>query len=343
MSPQVFRTRITDLFGIVHPILGGGMMWLSDARYVAAMVNAGAMAFITPRSFATLEEFRGQLELCMELTNGKPFGVNLTLSARVQNNELIGQYLRMALDAGVRFFETAGADPGDLIEAIHQHGGIVIHKASRIRHAQKALQLGADAVTLVGMEAGGHPGLNELPMSVMGAYARERITAPFALGGGIGSGRQIVSALALGADAVVIGTRFLVCHEIWAHDDYKRHLLKCDEEASTTALRQLGDTWRVLDNDTAREVKRLEAEGVRDYRVFGDLVRGAYTKQHCYANGDWQKGMASLGPSVGFANRMQPVAAVVDELIADAVKSLERLQGLSGAARQVTNDNRMSQ
>ena len=139
-------------------------------------------------------------------------------------------------------FETAGAAPGDLIDAIHAGGGIVVHKASQIRHAQAAERLGADALILVGMEAGGHPGVNELPASVMGAHALPRLSRPLALGGAIGTGRQLLSVLALGADAAVVGTRLLVAEEVWAHESYKHRLIACDENCSTALLHSMKDT-----------------------------------------------------------------------------------------------------
>ncbi|WOB06646.1 nitronate monooxygenase [Piscinibacter gummiphilus] len=321
------KTRITALFGIQHPILAGGLMWLSDARYVAGIVNAGGMGFITPRSFDTLDAFRDQLKLCRELTQGKPFGVNLTLSSRNANNEMVPRHIEIALEEGVRHFETVAAQPEPLFKAIHDGGGIVVHKASRIRYAQKAEALGADAVCLVGMEAGGHPGMNELPTFVMGAYAVERIKIPLV----IGSGRQIVAALALGADGVVMGTRFLTCHEVWAHENYKNHLIGCDEDASTTAMRSLKDTWRVLANDNARTVQAMEGAGARSYPEFGDRIKGTTTRDLCYRGGDVQQGMVSMGPSIGFATKRVSIAETMATLMLDAAVHLNRLKTLETA------------
>jgi NAD(P)H-dependent flavin oxidoreductase YrpB (nitropropane dioxygenase family) len=332
VSAPLFKTRITELFGITHPILAGGLMWLSDARYVAGIVNAGGMGFITPRSFDTLDAYRDQLKLCRELTQGKPFGVNLTLSSRNAQNELVPQHIDIALEEGVRHFETVAANPGPLFQAIHAGGGVVVHKASRIRHAQKAEALGADAVCLVGMEAGGHPGMNELPAFVMAAYAVERLKVPLLVGGGIGSGRQIVAALALGAEGVVMGTRFLACHEVWAHENYKNHLVGCDEDSSTTAMRTLRDTWRVLANDNARTVQQMEAEGVRSYPEFGDRIKGTTTRDLCYRGGDVRQGMVSMGPAIGFATRRESIADTMVSLMADAARHLKRLHSLEHPA-----------
>lgn len=314
----MFRTRITELMGIRHPVLAGGLMWLSAARYVAAVVNAGGMGFITARSFETAAEFASQLELCSQLTGGKPYGVNLSLSRRSDTDVAVQRQLDMALAAGVRCFETAGPSPGPLFEAIHAAGGIVIHKCAYLAHALKAEEQGADAITLVGMEAGGHPGMHGLPATLLCSYALERLRVPLALGGGIGHGRQIAAALALGCDAVVIGTRFLGCDEVGTHENVKERMLASGAEASTTVLRTLGNPVRVLHNETARQVAALEAQGSRAYEDFGELVLGVTGRNGAYRGGDVERGLLSLGPSIGFVDTREPVAAVMETLMRDA-------------------------
>lgn len=331
MAP-VFRTRITELFGIAHPILGGGLMWLSDARYVAALVNAGCMGFITPRSFDSDEDFAAALVQCAALTGGRPFGVNLTLSSRPEANAAVRRWLDMALAHGVRHFETAGYAPTELIGTLHEAGAIVLHKAPSIRHALSAERAGADAVALIGMEEGGHPGTNELPTMLMGALAVEQFRVPVVLGGGIGHGRQIAAALAQGHEGVMMGSRFLVCEEIGAHRAYKEHLLGCDEHSTVRLLHTLGNTWRVLRNDTARRIDEIERAGAADHAAFGDLISGRTARDHCYAQGDWQRGMLSLGPAIAFATRIEPLAAIVARLLDEARASLGRLSSLERAA-----------
>lgn len=324
-SPPPFRTRLTQLFGIDHPILGGGLMWLSRPRYVAALVHAGCMGFITPRSFDDGQAFAAALRQCRQLAGERPFGVNLTLSGRPGGNDGVLASLDIALSHGVRHFETAGRAPGDLIRRIHDRGGVVIHKASSLRHALAAERDGADAIALVGMEEGGHPGLNELPAMLLGALARQRLRVPVAIGGGIGHGSQLAALLAQGLDGAVIGSRFLVCEEIEAHPDYKRHLLGCDEHATVAVLRALGNTWRVLRNDTSERVAALERDGVRDYAGFGDLLNSRTARDRCYGAGDWQRGMVSLGPSIAFADRIAPLGEIVATLLAQARASLDHL------------------
>lgn len=313
-----FRTRLTDLFGIEHPILGGGLMWLSDARYVAALANAGCMGFITPRSFASDEAFAEALKVCEDLSAGKPFGVNLTLSSRPEANQSVQRWTEIALDHDVRHFETAGYRPDSLIGSLHSAGAIVIHKASSIRHGLAAERAGADAIALIGMEEGGHPGVNELPTMLMGALAVGQFSVPVVLGGGIGHGRQIAAALVQGLDGVLMGSRFLVCEEISAHRDYKAHLLTCDEHATVRVLQSLGNSWRVLRNDTAQKIEALERTGVLDHAAFGDLIKGTTVRDGCYGTGDWDQGMLSLGPAIAFAKRIEPLSSIVSSLIEEA-------------------------
>lgn len=325
---QVFRTRITELFGIEHPILGGGLMWLSDADYVAALVKAGCMGFITPRSFERDEDFAAALMRCAELTGGRPFGVNLTLSSRPEANHAVTRWLEIALSHGVRFFETAGYAPTNVIETLHAAGAVVLHKAPSIRHALSAERAGADAIALIGMEEGGHPGTNELPTMLMGALAAEQFNVPVVLGGGIGHGRQIAAVLAQGMEGVMIGSRFLVCEEINAHRRYKEHLLDCDEHSTVRLLHTLGNTWRVLRNETARQIDEIERAGATDHAAFGDLISGRHARDHCYEKGDWQRGMLSLGPSIAFARRIEPMRQIVAQLMTETRTALGRLPTL---------------
>ncbi len=333
-AAPLFRTRITELFGIRHPILAGGLMWLSDAPYVAAVVNAGGMGFITSRSSSTLDAFRDQLRRCAALTGGRPFGVNLSTSRHTAVPLM--DYLHAALEAGVRFFETAGRAPADeLIAAIKAAGGAVIHKAPLVRHALSAERLGVDAVTVVGMECGGHPGVNtDIPTMLGGALAAERLRIPFAIGGGIGTGRQLVAALAVGADAVLLGSRLTAATEVTAHPAYKQRVIAADETGSVVAFAgnaALGGAWRVLANGTALEVRRREAAGLRDYADFADLMAGTLTASKCYGEGDVDAGMVSLGPAAAFVRKVEPMQAIFDQLMTEAAEAQARLHGFSTA------------
>lgn len=330
MTKTVFTTRITELFQIRHPILGGGLMWLADANYVAALVNAGAMGFLTPRSFGGLEPFRAEIRKCRELTQGKPFGVNLYISARPEQNRELEKFIDILIEEGVAFVETAGYVPSAFLPRLKDAGCTVMHKVTTVRHARKAQAIGVDAVCLVGMECGGHPGLNEVPAFVLAARAAAELEIPFVVGGGIGLGRQITAALALGAGAVLVGTRMIVAEEIWAHEAYKRKLIEADETCSVAVLKSLRNTYRVLANETTAAVQQLEAEGVRDYQTLMPLIGGDLSRQ-AYATGDWRTGLLSAGPAAAFADEIAPAAEIIADLMADAARALDRLNGLAAA------------
>jgi len=330
--PQRWPTRITELMGIRWPLLLGGMMWLSDARLVAAMVRAGGMGFMTARSSRTDQDFRQALRDCGELTGGLPFGVNLTLSRRAANNESMLTRLRIALDAGVRLFETAGLPPTPLLPALREAGAIVIHKCAHVRHAVAAQSMGVDAVTLVGMEEGGHPGSNQLPTFLNGAYALEQLRIPLALGGGIGHGRQIAAALALGADAVVMGSVFTPAQEAPAHAAYKQRVVDTSEHGTRAVLGSLGDTWRILDNENARKVAALEQAGASSYADFGELISGERTQALAYQAGQHEEGMLSMGPAVGFARGIEPVESIVLRLQRECVQASARFMRMVDSA-----------
>jgi nitronate monooxygenase len=334
MHAPVFSTRITELFGIRHPILAGGLMWLSDAAYVAAVVRAGGMAFLTPRSFPEPGAFARELARCEELAGGLPFGVNLNVSKVPANNARVLEWLKMSLRAGVRHFETSGQMPGELVARIHEGGGLVIHKCPLLRHALSAEKAGADAIALVGMEAGGHPGPATLPAMVAGTLAARRLRVPLAIGGGIGTGEQVLAALAVGADAVVLGSRLLAAEEVWAHRAYKDRIVAADEDASVVAFAgnaPMGGAWRVLDNQAARGVRHREAEGATTHDAFADLIAGTEAREGAYRGGDVERGMLSCGPAAAFTTGVESIAAIIGTLLKEAQAARGRLARLGAA------------
>jgi nitronate monooxygenase len=317
MTPRRYKTRMTELLGIRHPILCGGLMYLADATYVAAVVNAGAMGFITAKTFPDAGDFRAELKRCAALTGGKPFGVNLYYSPRPEANEALRGHTEILLEEGVRIVETAGLPPREALPPLKAAGCTVIHKVSTVRHALSAQKLDVDALSVVGAECGGHPGVQLVGTMVQGLVAAQKLHLPLAIGGGIGHGAQLVAALAFGADAVILGTRMTVAEEIWAHPAYKERLIEANETDTLLVLQTLRNTYRALDNETARAVAEVEAEGATDYARYRPLIAGALQKE-AYETGDWNKGILSVGQSAAFADAVQPVAAIVDQLLAEA-------------------------
>ncbi len=328
MTQPVFKTRITELFGIDHPILCGGLMWLADANYVGAVVNAGGMGFMTPRSFPTLDDYRDQLRKCREITEGKPFGVNIYVSARPEANEELGVFLDVAIEENVAFVETAGFSPKAFLPRIKDAGMKVIHKCTTLRHAQSAAKAGVDAITILGAEAGGHPGMNMIGGIVQGAVVPDRLDVPVVLAGGLGTGRQLLAALALGADGILLGSRMTVAEEIWADDKYKKRVTETVESDTRIVMSIFNDNSRVLDNATAKAVNELEDQGITDFEQYRPLVQGP-NQRDAYASGDFDQGTLSMGQSCTFANEIASVEEIFDDILRDAVAMRNRLGGLT--------------
>jgi NADH:quinone reductase (non-electrogenic) len=325
-----FTTRLTKLFGIEHPILCGGLMWLSDARYVAASVNAGGMGFITARTFPDPGAFRAELQKCRVLTGGKSFGVNLYLTPRAEENVFLQGHLDILLKEGVRALETSGLPPKEFLPALKEAGAKVMHKTSTVRHALSAAKLGVDAVAVVGAECGGHPGLALVGTMVQTPLAAGQISLPLAIGGGIGHGSQVTAALAMGADAVIIGTRMLAATEINAHAAYKQRMIDADEASSRLIMQTFRNTYRVLDNRDAQSVSALEARGETDYEHYRPFVAGPHQKV-AYETGDWNRGVLSMGQSIAFAKAEQTVAQIYVQLLEEAVRARDRVNAISTA------------
>jgi len=328
MQPPVFRTRLTEMYEVPHPIIVGGMMWMSKADFVASCARAGAMAFMTAKSYASPEDFTAGLERCIELAEGHPFGVNFSIS-RFRPNHIVEAGVDIALDRGIRHFETAGSHPGALIDKIHARGGTVIHKSTQVRHAVKAANDGVDAVVLVGMEAGGHPGINPHPGHILLSNLLTQVDIPVALGGGIGTGRQIVGALAQGADAAVLATRFLTAAETEVHENYKERMVASGMGDSIAVLHSIKDTWRVLRNETALKVAAIEASLAgkeAKHEDFGELVKGDYARRNAYTTGDMEVGLMSCSAAIAHAIQVQSAGEIVDDLMAEVAQATQRLR-----------------
>ena len=332
MRAPVFRTRITELFGIPHPILCGGLQWLADARYVAAVVNAGGMGFITALSFPDDPgAFREELRRCAELTSGKPFGVSVAISRREGANERLAAYIDVIVEERVRFVETSGDSPQQWLGRLKDAGCVVIHKVPAVRYALSAQKLAVDALTVISAEASGHPGTQMVPQVIQSALAAEAATKPLALGGGMSTGRHLVGAIAMGADAILVGSRMVVAEEIWAHRRYKEHVVSIDETANRVVMKRFRNHHRVLDNETSRAVEALEAQGVDDFERYAPHVSGRLARR-AYETGDCSTGMIDMGPSSVFAREIKPVEAIIDEIIDDAVRAAARVD----AARELS-------
>ena len=329
MRNQYFCTKITELFNIKHPILCGGLMWLGNAEYAAAAVNSGGMGFITAKTFPDPAEFKDELSKAWDLTSGQPFGVNLYQSMRPEENEVLNGHLKIALDSGVRHFETAGLPPTDFLPQLKEANSIVLHKVSTVRHAVSAARkLDIDAITIVGAECGGHPGLELVSSLVQAVVGPDQIEIPVVIGGGIGHGRQIAAVLGMGAEAVLVGTRVLVAEEVWSHPEVKKQVVNAGAADSTLVMASFRNTSRVMINEYALEVQKLEDKGIEDFEQYWDYVKGSNAFD-AYKSGDWNKALLSMGQAAAFANTIVPMEEIFDTLIDEATGAIERISSLT--------------
>lgn len=321
----MLSTAITEMFGIRLPIVAGGLMWLSDARYVAAASRAGILGFITAASFPEPQALRDEIRRCRDLCEGGPFGVNVSMLPKLVPGERTQAVFELIAEEGVRFVETSGRSPEAYLPTLKAAGIKVLHKVPAVRYAVKAQSLGVDAVAIVGAECGGHPGMDMVGSIVNAAWAREQLQMPYLIGGGIGCGSQVTAALAMGAAGVVVGTRFTVAEEIWAHEDYKRRLVQAEPTDTTLLMHTVRNTVRALRNETTDAVQAIEASrpGVTIQDLL-PLVAGRIGRQ-AYETGDTRHGVLSAGHALAFTDRIEPLAAIVQRLQAEMQAAVQRI------------------
>lgn len=329
MSVPLFNTRITQLYGIRLPVIASGLMWLADPVYVAAVARAGLIGFMTAASFPDLDALRAGIRRCRELSAGKPFGLNIMIRASRDGSDRVNPLIDIAIEGGVKFVETAGNNPEAYIRRLKDAGITVLHKVPGVlRYVKKAEALGADAVTVIGFEAGGHPGIDPVGTMVAATAASRAVKIPVIVAGGIGTGDQLVGALAMGAEGVAMGTRFLVAEEIWAHRQYKDRLVAAQETDTTLLLQSMRNTQRALKTAHVSMIQQMEKAEPVDTAAILPHIMGTVGRK-AYETGEVEKAMLSCGQGVVFADRIEPLAAIVDRIEAEARSALARLQGMS--------------
>jgi nitronate monooxygenase len=321
----VISTRFTALTGVRHPIVQGGMQWVGRAELVSAVANAGALGFLTALTQPTPEALVAEVARCREMTD-QPFGVNLTILPSITPPPY-AEYRDAIIASGVRVVETAGANPAPHLPHFHAAGITVLHKCTSVRHALKAQELGVDAVSVDGFECAGHPGEDDVPGLVLIPAAAERLTIPMIASGGFGDGRGLAAALALGADGINMGTRFLATAEAPVHQRIKDRLVEATELDTDLVYRQLRNTARVARNSVSREVVGLLAGGA-EFADIRDLVAGRRGRT-VYESGDPEAGIWSAGLVQGLIHDIPTVAELVDRIVRDATEIIRtRLGGL---------------
>jgi len=312
---DVFKTRITEMFGIDHPIIGGAMMFLSRASIVAAVSQAGGLGVLASAIFKSREEFRDELRRIKDLTD-KPVAVNLCLFPMIRpiDNR---DYLEVLVEEGVGVVETSGHElPEDLVADIKGAGVKWIHKSAAVRHAQKAEGMGADAVTVVGYENGGATGKYDITTMVLIPATKEAVDIPVIGGGGVVDGRGLAALLALGADGVIIGSRLVLAEECGVHEDVRKALGEAGIYDTTLVMRSIGATHRALKNEAAIKVREIE-ERSGGLEELLPLIAGTQSEK-VYFNGEKDAGMNYISQGVGLMTEVKPAAEIVKEMVEQA-------------------------
>ena len=323
------RTRFTDTFGVEHPLVMGGMQWVGRAELVAAVANAGALGCLTALTQPTPEALAAEIVRTRELTD-KPFAVNLTILPAIRPPPY-AEYRQAIVEAGVPVVETAGSNPAEHVEHFRAAGVKVIHKATSVRHALTAQRAGVDAISIDGFDCAGHPGEDDVPGLVLIPVAADRLEIPVIASGGIADARGLVAALALGADAVNMGTRFMCTAEAPIHDAIKQRIVEADEHATELIFRTLGNTARVASNAISRQVVEIEARG-GTFEDVRELVAGARGRG-VYETGDPDAGIWTAGLVQGLIHDVPTVAELVQRMVGEAERIVAgRLASALGGA-----------
>ena len=321
------KTRITELFGIQHPIIQGGMHFVGLAEMAAAVSNAGGLGIITGLTQRTPELLAREIARCRAMTD-KPFGVNLTFLPTL-NPPDYPAYVQAIIDGGVKIVETAGNNPQKWLPLLHEAGVKVIHKCTSVRHALKAEAIGCDAVSVDGFECGGHPGEDDVPNFILLPRAAEELDIPFVASGGMADGRSLVAALALGAEGMNMGTRFIATQEAPVHEKVKQAIVAASELDTRLVMRPLRNTERVLDNPGVEKVlaKEREMGAAIKFEDIAPLVAGLYPR--VMQNGELDAGPWSCGMVAGLIHDVPTVKDLIGRIMHEAEQIIRgRLVGM---------------
>jgi nitronate monooxygenase len=315
----MIKTRFTELFGVDHPIAQGGMQWVGRASLVSAVANAGALGFITALTQPTPEALTQEIARCRDWTD-KPFGVNLTILPAIKPPPY-AEYRQAIIEAGVKIVETAGNKPQEHVDVFKAAGVKVIHKCTSVRHALSAERMGVDAISIDGFECAGHPGEDDVPGLILIPAAADKITIPMIASGGFGDARGLVAALALGAEGINMGTRFMATKESPIHENVKRQMVANDERATDLIFRTMRNTSRVARNAISQQVVELERSGAK-FEDVRELVAGTRGKV-VYETGDPDHGIWSAGQIQGLIHDIPSCAELVRRIVEGAEEIIE--------------------
>ncbi len=322
----MIKTRFTEIFGVDHPIVQGGMQHVGLAELISAVANAGALGFLTALTQPTPDALTKEIARTREMTD-RPFGVNLTILPTLKPVPY-EEYARAIIESGVKIVETAGNNPQRFIPAFKAAGIKLVHKCTSVRHAVKAEAIGCDAISIDGFECAGHPGEDDIPGLILIPCAADRVNIPMIASGGFGDARGLVAALALGADGMNMGTRFMATREAPIHENIKQQLVEASERDTALIFRTMRNTARVFRNDVADEVRSIEGRGNATIDDIKHLVAGERGKQALKA-GDTNAGIWSAGMVAGLIRDIPSCQELVERIMSEAEAIIdERLAGM---------------
>ena len=315
------KTEITELFGIEHPIIQGGMHFVGLAEMAAAVSNAGGLGIITGLTQGTSEKLEAEIRRCRAMTD-KPFGVNMTFLPSLNSPDYAGLF-KVIIDNGIKVVETAGNNPQKWLPMLKEADIKVIHKCTSVRHSLKAEAIGCDAVSVDGFECGGHPGEDDIPNFILLPRAADELTIPFVASGGMANARSLVAALALGADGINMGTRFIATKEAPVHQNVKDSLVAASELDTRLIMRNLRNTERVLSNDAVEKLIEKEKRlGVNlKFEDIIEEVAGVYPK--VMQDGEMEAGAWSCGMVAGLINDIPSVAELIATIMEEAEEIIQ--------------------
>ncbi|MCY3566952.1 MAG: nitronate monooxygenase family protein [Gammaproteobacteria bacterium] len=323
------RTRLTEMLGIEHPVVQGGMQWVGLAELAAAVSNGGGLGILTALTQPTPEDLEKEIRRCRDMTD-KPFGVNLTILPTIKPVPY-EEYARVIIESGIKIVETAGRNPEPFLPPYKSAGITVIHKCTSIRHSLKAERIGVDIVSVDGFECAGHPGEDDITNFILLPLAARRLSIPFIASGGFGDGAGLAAALALGADGINMGTRFMATKEAPIHEKVKQAMVEASELDTALIYRTLRNTARVFRNGIAEQVLEIEAQpGETKFEDIRELVQGVRGRE-VYSQGDLDHGIWSAGMVVGLIDDVPTCEELIGRIVEDAEKIIEeRLAGVTG-------------
>ena len=324
------KTRLTEMLGIRHPVVQGGMQWVGTAEMASAVSNAGGLGILTGLTQPTPEALCKEIDRCREMTD-KPFGVNLTILPTIKPVPY-EEYAQAIVDSGIKIVETAGRNPEPFMPLFKGAGIKVIHKCTSIRHSLKAEKIGCDMVSVDGFECAGHPGEDDVTNLILLPLAARRLKIPFIASGGFGDGRGLAAALAMGADGINMGTRFMVTREAPIHENVKQAMVGASELDTALIYRSLRNTARVFKNSIAEKVVEIESRpGQTDFEDIRPLVQGAKGKE-LFEDGDLDRGIWSAGMVVGLIDDIPSCQELIERIVNEAEQVIkERLNQIVSA------------